>query len=128
MEIKDRHQALVEALRAEARQGLVPWVRCIELALYHPQLGYYTANRQRVGKTAGTDFTTAAALGTMFGELVTSAAESLLGNISDYTLVEMGSEPEQKHFSTVRERFSDIKTIRLGRRNSVTSQNYSRSE
>jgi SAM-dependent MidA family methyltransferase len=113
MEITERHRALIEVLRAEARQGLVPFVRCVELALYHPKLGYYTANRERVGKGGGTDFTTAAALGTMFGELIASAAESLLGNTRDYSLVEMGAEPGQKHFDTVRNRFSEIKTIRL---------------
>ena len=114
MEIQERHQALIEALRAEARHGLVPFVRCIELALYHPKLGYYTANRNRVGKSVGTDFTTAVALGTMFGELIASSAESLVGDTRDYTLVEMGAEPGQKHFDTVRNQFSEMKTIRLG--------------
>ena len=113
MENEERHRAIVEVLRAEAQQGLVPFIRCVELALYHPELGYYRANRERVGKSAGTDFTTAAVLGSMFGELIASAAETLVGNTRDYTLVEMGAEPGQKHFETVRERFSEIKTIRL---------------
>ena len=114
MENQERHRAIVELLRAEAQQGLVPFVRCVELALYHPKLGYYQANRERVGKSVGTDFTTAAALGTMFGELIASAAETLVGNTLDYALVEMGAEPGQKHFDTVRDRFSEIKTFRLG--------------
>lgn len=114
MENHQRHQAIVEALRAEARQGLVPWVRCTELALYHPDLGYYKANHKRVGMQEGTDFTTAAALGSMFGELIASAADTLVGNTRDYVLIEIGAEPGQKHFDTVRERFSEIKTIRLG--------------
>ena len=114
MENQERHRAIVELLRAEAQQGLVPFVRCVELALYHPELGYYRANRERVGKSAGTDFTTAAALGSMFGELIASAAETLVGNTKDYTLVEMGAEPGQKHFETVHERFSEITTFRLG--------------
>ena len=113
MENQERHRAIVEVLRAEAQQGLVPFVRCVELALYHPELGYYRANRERVGKTSGTDFTTAAVLGSMFGELIASAAETLVGNTRDYTLVEIGAEPGQKHFDTVRDRFSEIKTIRL---------------
>ena len=114
MENEERHQAILALLRAEAQQGLVPFVRCVELALYHPKWGYYKANRERVGKTVGTDFTTAAALGSMFGELIASAAETLVGNTKDYTLVEMGAETGQKHFDTVHERFSEIKTIRLG--------------
>lgn len=114
MENQERHRAIVELLRAEAQQGLVPFVRCVELVLYHPKLGYYQAHRERVGKSVGTDFTTAAALGTMFGELIASAAETLVGNTRDYALVEMGAEPGQKHFDTVRDRFSEIKTFRLG--------------
>jgi SAM-dependent MidA family methyltransferase len=114
MQIKERHQALIEVLRAEAQEGLVPFVRCVELALYHPQLGYYTSNKERVGKGDDTDFTTAAALGTMFGELIATAAENLLGPTRNITLVEVGAEPGQKHFSTIREKFSEIKTIRLG--------------
>jgi SAM-dependent MidA family methyltransferase len=113
MENHERHRTIVEALRAEARQGLVPFVRCVELALYHPEWGYYRANRERVGKTTGTDFTTAAALGSMFGELIASAAETLVGKTRDYALVEMGAEPGQKHFDTVCDRFSEIKTIHL---------------
>lgn len=122
MENEERHRAIVELLRAEAPQGLVPFVRCVELALYHPKLGYYRANRERVGKSAGTDFTTAAALGTMFGELIASAAETLVGNTRDYTLVEMGAEPGQKHFDTVRNRFSEIKTFRLGEKTILPSK------
>ena len=113
MENQERHRAIVEVLGAEAQQGLVPFVRCVELALYHPKWGYYQANRARVGKSAGTDFTTAAALGSMFGELIASAAETLVGNTKDYTLVEIGAEPGQKHFDSVRDRFSEIKTLRL---------------
>ena len=122
MENQERHRAIVEVLRAEARQGLVPFVRCVELALYHPEWGYYRANRERVGKAAGTDFTTAAALGNMFGELIASAAESLVGNTRDYALVEMGAEPGQKHFDTVRDRFSEIKTFRLGEKITLSSK------
>ena len=122
MENQERHRAIVELLRAEARQGLVPFVRCVELALYHPQWGYYQANRERVGKSAGTDFTTAAALGSMFGELIASAAETLVGTTLDYALVEMGAEPGQKHFETVREKFSEIKTLRLGNKINLPSK------
>lgn len=114
MENQERHQAIVEALRVEAREGLVPFVRVVECALYHKQWGYYQQKRTRVGKGEGTDFTTAAALGTMFGDLIASAAETLVGNTRDYALVEIGAEPAQAHWQTVRQKFSQIQTIRLG--------------
>lgn len=114
MEPQARHQALVEVLRMEAAGGVVPWVRVVELALYHPILGYYQQDRVRVGKAAGTDFTTATALGPMFGELMASAAETLVGDIKNYELVEVGAEPGQAHFATVQARFKALKTFRLG--------------
>lgn len=114
MDPSARHLALVEVLRHEAREGVVPLVRLIEVALYWPNLGYYTSTNTRVGKLPGTDFTTAAALGPMFGELVASAAESFLGDLSTYTLVDIGAEPNQSHFSTVADRFAHCQTIRYG--------------
>lgn len=114
MEPLARHNALVEVLRSEASGGLVPFVRLVEVALYHPVLGYYRQDRVRVGKSAGTDFTTATALGPMFGDLFAAAAETLVGDIKKYELVEVGAEPGQAHFATVQSRFKATKTFRLG--------------
>ena len=77
MDAPTRHAAIVELLRREARGGLVPFVRVVEAALYAPGLGYYVSDRLRVGKAAGTDFTTAAALGPMFGELIAASARTM---------------------------------------------------
>ena len=60
MEPAARHDAIVALLRREARGGVVSFARLVEAALYAPGLGYYVADRTRVGKDAGTDFTTAA--------------------------------------------------------------------
>lgn len=109
-----RHDALVALLRREARGGVVPFVRLIEAALFAPGLGYYASDRVRVGKAAGTDFTTAAALGPMFGELVAGAAQSLVGDLKAHALVEVGAEPGQAHFSGVAPRFAELRTFRLG--------------
>ena len=65
MDAQARHAAIVDVLRREARGGVVPFVRLVAAALYAPGLGYYVSDRPRVGKAAGTDFTTAAALGPM---------------------------------------------------------------
>jgi len=114
MDALARHAAIVDVLRREARGGVVPFVRLVEAALYAPGLGYYVSDRVRVGKAAGTDFTTAAALGPMFGELVTAAAVSLVGDLSTHTLVEVGAEPGQAHFAGVAGRFAGTQVFRVG--------------
>lgn len=114
MDAQARHAAIVDLLRREARDGVVPFVRLVEAALYAPGLGYYVSERIRVGKAAGTDFTTAAALGPMFGELVAAAAGTLVGDVSGHTLVEVGAEPGQAHFASAAQAFAALRTYRIG--------------
>jgi hypothetical protein len=69
--------------------------RFVELALYHPRCGYYTATRKRVGREPGTDFFTSTSSGPLFGELIASACVSLLPcDPAQVTFVELGAEPE----------------------------------
>ena len=114
MDAQARHAAIVDVLRREARGGVVPFVRLVEAALYAPGLGYYVSDRPRVGKAAGTDFTTAAALGPMFGELIAAAARTLVGDLATHTLVEVGAEPGQAHFAGVARDFAEVRTFRVG--------------
>jgi SAM-dependent MidA family methyltransferase len=114
MDAQARHAAIVDVLRREARGGVVPFVRLVEAALYAPGLGYYVSDRPRVGKAVGTDFTTAAALGPMFGALVAAAARTLVGDLSKHALVEVGAEPGQAHFAGVAGDFAEIRTFRIG--------------
>ena len=93
---------------------MVSFAHLVEAALYAPGLGYYVADRTRVGKAAGTDFTTAAALGPMFGELVAGAAKSLVGDLKTHALVEVGAEPGQTHYAGVASRFAELRTFRFG--------------
>ena len=109
-----RHDAIVALLRREARGGVVSFERLVAAALYAPGLGYYVSDRVRVGKAAGTDFTTAAALGPMFGQLIAGAARTLLGELGTYTLVEVGAEPGQSHYAGVASAFADLRTFRFG--------------
>lgn len=114
MEPAARHDAIVDLLRREARGGVVSFARLVEAALYGPGLGYYVADRTRVGKAAGTDFTTAAALGPMFGDLIAGAAKSLVGDLKAHALVEVGAEPGQSHYSGVASRFAELRTFPFG--------------
>ena len=58
---------LAAAIRADIRAsgGSIPFSRYMELALYAPGLGYYSAGARKFG--AGGDFVTAPELGSLFG-------------------------------------------------------------
>ena len=93
---------------------MVSFARLVEASLYAPGLGYYSSDRVRVGKAAGTDFTTAAALGPMFGQLIAGAAKTLVGDLKSYALVEVGTEPGQTHHAGVAAQFAELRTFRFG--------------
>lgn len=114
MDAAARHDAIVALLRREARAGVVSFARLVEVALYAPGLGYYASDRVRVGKEAGADFTTAAALGPMFGQLIAGAAKSLVGELQTHALVEVGAEPGQAHYAGVAPQFAELRTFRFG--------------
>lgn len=111
-----RHAAIVDLLRRGSRDGVVPFPELVRAALYAPGLGYYATERTRAGRRADADFTTAAEVGPVFGELVAAAAESLVGDVSGHALVEVGAEPGQSHFESVATRFGAHLTFRLGER------------
>ena len=88
----------------------------MELALYHPEVGYYRRTRARVGYAPGTDFFTASTSGPMFGELVVAACVNLLRsqNPRDYTFVEIGAESAEGILVEVPHPFGATRTIRVG--------------
>ncbi|MFZ9839570.1 MAG: SAM-dependent methyltransferase [Opitutaceae bacterium] len=105
------------AFRAAAGPaGHLPFARFMELALYHPEIGYYRAGRERVGRAPGTDFITSATAGPLFGELVAAAAAQLLGldAASRHTFVELGAEPGQSVLADVAHPFAAVRALRLG--------------
>lgn len=88
----------------------------MELALYHPQLGYYRRDRPRVGLGERTDFFTASTSGPVFGELVSAACVSLLGEAraGEATFVEIGAESTGGILTDVRHPFRHARTIAIG--------------
>lgn len=104
-------------LREQANSdGPMSFTRFMELALYHPQVGYYRRDQPRVGYAAGTDFFTASSSGPIFGELVAAACAKLLGEQDprDYTFVEIGAEPENSVMAGVAHPFGAVHTLRIG--------------
>jgi len=109
-----RDTLLAELRRRAGAAGSLRFDAFVEVALFHPGSGYYTSDRDRVGPRRGTDFTTAAALGPIFGELIAEAAAGILGDTRDHVLVELGAEPGPSVFADVAERFAALQVCRLG--------------
>ncbi|HEX5645702.1 MAG TPA: SAM-dependent methyltransferase [Nitrospira sp.] len=90
------HPALVAAIASEiACSGPIPFVRFMDLALYHPQFGYYIRHPDdgspRIGWSG--DFYTSADVHSILGQAVAKQArqiDSLLGSPDPLTIVEMG--------------------------------------
>jgi len=107
--------AFREVFRTEPHAATgVSFARYMELALFHPTVGYYTSpTRRRVGRDKGADFYTATSFSPVFGELVAAAAVGLLAgrNPADYELVEVGAEPGAGAFRDVATPFKSYRTI-----------------
>ncbi|NLA68564.1 MAG: class I SAM-dependent methyltransferase [Gammaproteobacteria bacterium] len=84
----DRLRALIHAVIADAG-GSVPFSRFMELALYAPGLGYYSAGSTKFGRAG--DFVTAPELGRLFAECVAEAVAPSLRRFGDQgTFLEIG--------------------------------------
>ncbi len=94
----------------------VSFARFMELALYHPEVGYYTADRRRVGRDRGADFYTATSFNPVFGELVVAATVGLLGprDPAAHAFVEVGAEPGGGVLRDVAHPFREYRMIRYG--------------
>jgi SAM-dependent MidA family methyltransferase len=86
------HGARVAAVIGEAIAeggGLLPFDRFMELALYAPGLGYYSAGARRFG--AGGDFVTAPELSSLFGSCIANQAMELFDVLGGGDLLELGA-------------------------------------
>ena len=90
------HPELVAAIASEiADSGPIPFVRFMELALYHPQFGYYMrapeSGQERIGWQG--DFYTSSDVHPILGKALAKQAEQmhrLLGQPDPFTVIEMG--------------------------------------
>ncbi|WMJ70500.1 SAM-dependent methyltransferase [Stenotrophomonas sp. 24(2023)] len=82
---------LADALRAEIRAqgGAIPFSRFMELCLYTPGWGYYSAGASKFG--GGGDFTTAPEMGGLFAATVANALAPVFGQLGPQArLLELG--------------------------------------
>lgn len=76
----------------EAAAGAISFRQFMELALYHPEHGYYASGRARIGKEG--DFFTSVSVGRVYGHLlalICQEAWERLGSPSEFTIVEQGA-------------------------------------
>ena len=81
---------------ASAPGQRLPWAQVMDLALYHPDHGYYAGKPRRVGR--GGDFYTAVSVGPLYGQLLAAVAAEVwqsLGAPGDFTLIEQGAHDGQ---------------------------------
>src|SRR4051794_12030301 len=82
-------ELLTDEIRA---RGPIPFRRFMEVALYHPEHGYYRRTTDPFGKEG--DFYTAEQIQPVFGILMAARIRDLfqtLGKPSDFTVVELGA-------------------------------------
>lgn len=105
--------ALQKACNAE---GVLTFESFMHTALYHPQEGYYSKARKRIGRDPNTDFYTATSMGATFPKLVVSAIRQLLGEpLEEYVFVEAGPETESGVLGTLDNcPFQAVRLIRPG--------------
>jgi len=92
IEPSEEKPELVEALRALiAQQGGITFADYMGQCLYHPESGYYTSARTRIGKEG--DFFTSSSVHSLFGRLIARQLEQMwrLLECCEFTIAEQGA-------------------------------------
>jgi len=79
-----------------AARGPLTFARFMDLALYHPQLGYYASGRAKIGRSG--DFYTNVSVGPVFGRILAGQFRAMwhhLGKPARFCLVEQGANDGQ---------------------------------
>lgn len=82
-----------------ARRGVIRFAELMDLALYHPEHGYYLQPKTRTGKAG--DFFTNVSVGSVYGQLLAdqfAAMHQILGAPPRFTILEQGAEDGQLAF------------------------------
>ena len=88
-ELKRVSEKLAAAMREKIRQeGPISFSDYMEMALYEPGLGYYSAGLQKFGK--GGDFVTAPQLGNIFASCLATQIRQIGTAIGCYEIIEAG--------------------------------------
>jgi SAM-dependent MidA family methyltransferase len=87
-------KTLIEIIRHEmAAEGVLPFARFMELALYCPVYGYYETKKDNPGRRG--DFYTNVSVGELFGQLLAFQFVEWLEQIKTFNLIEAGAHDGQ---------------------------------
>ncbi len=87
---------LLHAALAAASGGRLDFARVMDLALYHPEQGYYGPGPRRIGRSG--DFYTAVSVGPLYGRLLADLARQVrrdLGEPADFVVIEQAAHDGQ---------------------------------
>jgi len=101
--------------RLDGRSAM-PFATFMDLALYHPEIGYYRSEKIRVGRHPESDFYTAETHREVFSDLVAAGAVNRLGvrDPQTFTFVEVGAESGGGITQEARTRFRASRSIGIG--------------
>jgi SAM-dependent MidA family methyltransferase len=89
-ELKQLSTELSDRIRERInREGPIPFSVFMEMALYEPGLGYYSAGLQKFGE--GGDFVTAPQLGDVFARCLATQIEQVSAELDKYEIIEAGA-------------------------------------
>ncbi len=94
MNVEQKQQALInEIIHAMSKNTMhrITFYDYMKMALYYPELGYYTKDKLKIGKNA--DFYTSTSVGSVFGKTIANHFVELLPytkNGEGYSILEMG--------------------------------------
>jgi SAM-dependent MidA family methyltransferase len=88
---KAHSQKLLQLIRNEinAADGLLSFARYMQLALYAPGLGYYSAGSHKLGE--GGDFVTAPEISPLFARCIARQCQQILTLLPDSSILEFGA-------------------------------------
>jgi SAM-dependent MidA family methyltransferase len=66
---KDKTNIYQEFKNRLNENSMMPFDEFVNLALYHPTLGYYSQRKERVGKSDNSDFYTSNSIGSPWGRI-----------------------------------------------------------
>jgi SAM-dependent MidA family methyltransferase len=89
-ELKQLSDSLSSRIREElGKDGVMPFSRFMEMALYEPGLGYYSAGLHKLGESG--DFITAPELGPLFAACLARQVTEIADELHDYDILEIGA-------------------------------------
>ena len=108
---------ILKLFQKDFGQGkIIAFDEFIHWALYSQSVGYYRRKNERVGRSETSDFYTSTSMGSVWGEMILCACETLLypQKVTDFTFYEIAAEPDSSALDGVVHKFKEAKTLRLG--------------